>query len=446
VPELILTRYLVASDRLTRAGTAGAWRVLFCTRSGVVLQVADALWTELCDGLPRGISDEARTRLVSAGILVPEGADELAGVIADNQTAIARNPVLYQVVQPTAWCQLDCGYCGQEHAGHSLQTAEQDQLVARIDERLQTGTYEHLKIGWFGAEPLAGLRVLRRLTPLLRAQAAQHGCTYSARIVTNGLALTAGLARELVDLDITEAEITLDGLAGSHDHRRPTKTGAGTWNRTFAHVCTAAATPGLQVVVRCNVDRHNVHDVVPLVHALAEAGLAGMVRFYTSPVYSWGNDAHADALTPEVYGALELEWMALQMRLGFTVGLVPPRRRIVCLSVQRDGEVVDAYGTTFNCTEAPYVPAYGSPNVYALTFHRTGEPPSAARAEPLQLRRFNEAVLEGSQPACAACRMLPVCGGHCPKAWQEGHAPCPPAKQNMVDRLNLLFALQHANG
>jgi uncharacterized protein len=446
VTNLTLSRYVVASDRLTRSDVAGAWRVLFSTRSGAVLQVADALWSELCSDLPRGIADDVRDRLVSAGMLVPAEVDELAEVIADNQLAIARSGVLYQVVQPTAWCQLDCGYCGQEHAGQHLSETAQEQLLARIDQRLQTGTYEQLEIGWFGAEPLAGLLVLRRLTPKLRALAAHHGCTYTARIVTNGLALAADRARELVDLGITEAEITLDGLAPSHDRRRPTKTGAGTWDRIFAHVRTAAATPGLQVVVRCNVDRHNVDDVAPLVQALADAGLAGTVRFYTSPVYSWGNDAHADALTPERYAALELEWMALQMRLGFAAGLVPPRRRIVCLSVQRDGEVVDAYGTTFNCTEAPYVPAYGTPNVYALTFHRTGEEPSAARAEPLQLRHFNEAVLDGSQPACASCRMLPVCGGHCPKAWQEGHPPCPPARLNMAERLNLLFALQYTQG
>lgn len=35
---------------------------------------------------------------------------------------------------------------------------------------------------------------------------------------------------------------------------------------------------------------------------------------------------------------------------------------------------------------------------------------------------------------------MPTCGGSCPKAWQEGHPPCPGYKYNVQDRLDLIAA------
>jgi uncharacterized protein len=42
--------------------------------------------------------------------------------------------------------------------------------------------------------------------------------------------------------------------------------------------------------------------------------------------------------------------------------------------------------------------------------------------------------------------MLPVCGGACPKAWLEGHRPCPSAKWNIESRLLLSYAASRING
>jgi uncharacterized protein len=308
------------------------------------------------------------------------------------------------------------------------------------------GRYRHLEIGWFGAEPLAGIGVIRSLTPALADLAGEFHCDYSARIVTNGVALGVDLARELVEsLHVHEAEITLDGLQPIHDARRQTKTGKGSFQQIFRNIREVGFATTLRLVVRCNVDRSNVDGVAPLIEALAAAGLAGRISFYVSPVYSWGNDAHVAALEKEEYATLEIEWLALQLRLGFKVGLVPPRRKIVCMSVQPHAEVLDAYGNTFNCTEVPYVPAYGEPNLYAIRVSsmRSSERMVGGKA-PLRLRDFNMQLLNQEHTTCASCRMLPVCGGQCPKAWHEGHPPCPAAKVNMPQRLNLLFALAQA--
>jgi uncharacterized protein len=103
--------------------------------------------------------------------------------------------------------------------------------------------------------------------------------------------------------------------------------------------------------------------------------------------------------------------------------------------VRPDAELVDARGNIFNCTETSYVPAYGEPNLYQIGTSRRGEEAGARD----KLQSFNERLLEGRYD-CHACRVLPVCGGSCPKDWREGRARCPPARSNIEQRLLFEYA------
>lgn len=424
------------------AKTGFSGRVVFSTRSGAILTLTQRVWQLIENYRFEELASKTRQQLIESEILVPNDEDELAVVIQQNARAIQEYNVLYQVVQPSAWCQLDCSYCGQQHTKQRLTEEHQQEFLQRLRGRLASGSYQHLKIGWFGGEPLAGMSVIRSLGARTQALAQEFGCTYSARIITNGFTLTPTLARELVQKHLVqEAEVTLDGLAQHHDRLRFTKARKGSFQRIFSNLVEVASTTEMRVVVRCNVNRSNSEGVAPLIERLAEEGLAPLISFYTSPVYAWGNDAHETALSKEEYASLELQWLLLQLRLGFKIGLIPPRRQIVCMSVQRDAEVLDAYGSMYNCTEVPYVPAYGQPNAYEIRIPITGIRSMVSDAPPKRLHNFNEQILQGEHRECAKCAMLPVCGGHCPKAWHEQHEPCPSAKINMRDRLNVLFAL-----
>lgn len=445
--ELKLSKYLVTSDALAVAGAERPTRVVYSTRSGAIRMLDARAWALVEAGRLDRLRAETRERLVRDQVLVPRDEDELATVVGQNVAAIEETDVLYQVVQPTAWCQLDCHYCGQDHTRARMSDGCQDAFVERVRARLTAGSYRALQIGWFGAEPLAGLGVIRSMSEKLVALTHELGVGYSAKIVTNGLALTPAVAAELLERHhVMQAEVTLDGLQADHDGRRFTKGGKGSFDRIFANLLRVAERTRLRLVIRCNVDHENADGVAALIQQVADRGLTERVSLYTSPVYSWGNDAHMRSLSREEYAEREMEWIAMQLRLGFQVGLVPPRRKIVCLAVQREGEVVDAHGGTFNCTEAPYVPAYGTPNLYSIRLptrrDARPEPSAPARDErpARRLRDWNQQLLAREHDSCGDCAMLPVCGGQCPKSWHEGRAACPSAKINMRQRLNVLFA------
>ncbi len=414
-------------------------RVVLATRTASVRIIDDASWQELetenFDRLPPDILFD----LVDIELIVPVDENELQTILARNDAATLDDDDLYLVVQPTASCQLGCHYCGQQHTSKLMSEEDQQRFVERTHRQLETRKFKSLSIGWFGAEPLVGLSVMRSLTSQLQSLAASFGCSYNAKIVTNGLALTEKVATEIVhELGVTSLEITLDGVAEFHDIRRMQKNGSPTFEKIFTNVIAFARRQDLdaQLTIRCNVDYQNYESVSSLLQLLAEEGIQDKISFYVAPIHSWGNDAHSISLSKEQFAAWEIVWFGEMIELGFNVGLVPKRKPIVCMAVMPHAELVDAYGNIFNCTEVSYVPTYGTPNEYAID-NLSGKQMPGSRQ---RLSNFNERVRQGEYP-CSTCPMLPVCGGACPKSWSEAIAPCPSAKYNVEERLLLTYAL-----
>jgi uncharacterized protein len=229
----------------------------------------------------------------------------------------------------------------------------EERLAQRVRTQLYSGRHDALRIAWFGGEPLAGLKVMRSLSRRLKDVAAEHGCPYGTKLVTNGLLLTPAVAAELVnEMKIDFIEVTIDGTAAFHDRRRHTKAGRGSFDRIFHNVVALALRDDLKVAlsIRCNVDRENREGVVPLMQKLVEAGIHRRIaRFYTAPVFNWGNDAGDRNAPSEEFARWELEWLVEMFKLGFDVPVLLKREKTGCMALKADSELIDPYGTLFNC-------------------------------------------------------------------------------------------------
>ncbi|MEO1430786.1 MAG: radical SAM protein [Cyanobacteria bacterium J06633_8] len=414
-------------------------RVIFATRTAEVRIIDDNSWQLLETGNFEELPSEILFDLVDIELIVPVEEDELKTILARNDAATLDDTDLYMVVQPTASCQLGCHYCGQQHTSKMMSQEDQERFLERVRSKLETKKFESLSIGWFGAEPLVGLPVMRNLTPKLQALAENFGCSYNPKIVTNGLALTEKIATEIVnELSVSAIEITLDGIAEFHDLRRMQKNGLPTFDKIFQNVVALARREDfdIELSIRCNVDRQNYESVSLLLQKLASEGIQDRISFYVAPIHSWGNDAHTRSLSKQEFADWEINWFGEMIELGFNTGLVPSLQPVVCMAVDSNAELVDSYGNIFNCSEVSFVPTYGTPNEYAID-HLSGKKMPGSRE---RLSNFNEKVRQGEY-SCSTCPMLPVCGGACPKSWLEGIEPCPSAKHNIEHRLLLSYAL-----
>lgn len=430
---------------------AGEYRILlWSSRTCRLLSLDTRTWAAVERGDLTSLSEGAVATLREAAILVPDTEDELAAVLDANAAAIRDARSLYVVLASAAGCNFACrAYCGQTHRPGSMDARQGDLVLERIERKLRTHARSELLVGWFGGEPLTGLAFIREFTPRAIALAASHGASFDAKIVTNGYLLTPATACELVrDLRVSRIEVTLDGPRGAHDARRPTLGGGGSFDRVLENVCRLAEREDVRpvIVLRTNVDRENADRVLELLDTLAGRGLPGRgVRWYPAPVHAWGNNADLRSLPPTEYAQREIDWLVHAAALGFAIQPLPARREAPCLTLDPSAEVIDADGVVYNCTESTYVvsdradPAQPSTSVYAIGTleHGTDE----ARRE--RLGGFFDQVRAGTWP-CRNCRMLPTCGGACPKSWHEGHVPCPSPKLNIEQRMLLAHALHRA--
>lgn len=432
--------YAIVSDPLNDKED----RIIFSTITSQAYIVEKAVYEAYEADEFESIGSEIVNKLEEYKILVPSDKDELAAIIQENKDEIAKDKLMYEVIQPTAMCQLGCDYCGQDHKKVNISKDLYAKLLERFRAKASVREFKRLYVGWFGGEPLMAFQQIRELTPMLKDFCKEFGMSYGAKVVTNGLSLKENIFRELVeDLSVDAIEVTLDGVAEYHDKRRHTKEKHETFDIIFNNLLNIVNSEyydpkKLRLTIRCNVDERNAEGVLPLIELIDQHQLQKKIAFfYPIGVYSWGgNDAHKKSLTKEEFAEMEIDWYIEMIKRDFTVNLLPGRVKKVCLAVSPSSEMVDAYGNIFNCTEVSYVDTYKD-TPYSLG-NLKFSPSNSITETTRPLTNWNDLVLENKFP-CNSCKMLPVCGGACPKSWHEDMRACPPNKFNIKEKLALTY-------
>lgn len=422
--------------------------IVYSTRTSKTLILKSESLVVLETGNFEMLPPEILNELIAIEVLVPHDEDELVEIIKQNKDAIENDSLLYQVIQPSANCQLGCGYCGQVHTKNQLEKENHDFLVNRLDYKLSINKkLKKLHIGWFGGEPLMGLQSIRDLSVKFQSLSMKHNVVYSAKMVTNGLALKKELFLELVTkYNISSFEVTLDGTAEFHDNRRFVKSAKG---KSFDLIMNNLIDIfnienykelDVEISIRCNVDKTNYEGVTPLIELLRKNNLHDKIsNFYVAPIHSWGNEAHLVSLEKEEFADKEIEWLIDLYKNDFSPWIIPQRNKQVCMIVNTNSELIDANGDIFNCTEVSYVPAYKG-SEYELG--NIKDISKSQEFENMPLSNWNDLILnKDDRFPCPSCKMLPVCGGHCPKSWKEGMVACPTAKFNIEDKLALSYLI-----
>lgn len=420
-----------------------AKRVMFASRTSSVIVIRERHYQMLMAGIFSELPEKLLQELIAARAIVDENEDELAVVVGENKQGIGSSPVLHYVIQPTAYCQLGCDYCGQEHTKDYIPEDLMEKTIERIELLIIDRKPEILDIAWFGAEPLVGLKQIRIMSKKIQALAEKYNLQYDARMVTNGLSLKEKIYEELVhEHKVTYFEVTLDGTAEFHDQRRFTKKMRGkSFDIIFQNILKITSRPNYaeegRIAIRCNADEENADGIIPLIELLGEHNLQDKVNFYIAAVYSWGNDAHLR--TPiEDFANWEIDWFLAMKKNKIGVYPIPERVYSVCTAVMPNDEVVDPYGNLYNCTEVPLVPTYEGKYTTGHIDNHT----DLIKPVDKPWNDWNDRILaKDDRYWCSGCKIFPVCGGRCPKNWDDGIPPCPVMKYNMEDRLALTYYL-----
>lgn len=245
----------------------------------------------------RGVASDA-SRLVSyladRGYLVPENADELRRVQYAFGKESHRSDKLELILLPSEDCNFRCTYCYEDFRRGTMLPEVREGIRNLVASR--AGTLRELTVNWFGGEPLYGMEAIDDLAPFFVEIAREHEISYFSHMTTNGYLLTDEVAQRLLAAEITDFQITLDGLAEEHDRMRPARDGSGTFDMIYRNlVSLSQRSEDYSVVIRVNFTSDNAPLLQPMLEKL-QAAFAGDSRFTISfhSVGRWGGDNDAN--------------------------------------------------------------------------------------------------------------------------------------------------------
>ncbi|MFL0409736.1 radical SAM protein [Microbacterium paludicola] len=433
-----LTPYIEFSDRTFSAPNGSQVVAAFLTSGPEVMMLPVALAQQLraggqIDSIPPEIVHALRERRV----LVHDSEAERARVL--EQLSVGENDTTHRtfVLLPTSYCNMGCSYCGQEHTKGRLGEDHRSRIMHRVHAAITDPQTRSLHIAWFGAEPMMAYAEILDMSRSFTELAEAHGVEYTSKITTNGALLTSRKLAVLVsECRINRLDITIDGPKHIHDVHRPLKSGRGSFEDIVETLTVAAADPAyadVQFVLRTNIDRHNVDFVYEYLSGMAERGLTDARFIYQlAPIHSWGNDISELAQGADV-AEREAAWFRQMDDLGLNHKILPAElAKSTCVASHIGSEVLDQFGRVYSCTEQPLVPR----DIRTTMLTTASALAKTARRPRGSYDSRSAVITEGAFP-CKHCSLLPLCGGGCPKRWQEGDVACPSMRRNIGERLTI---------
>lgn len=226
--------------------------LLFLTGNHRTFHIGRELGDRLDGGFDRLSPEEAAEweRLCAAGLAVDTNRGVLASSGFQDGADLAIN------VNLTNLCNLSCTYCFAEGGDYgrikSAMGPESVEDIFRFIERHVTPS-RSVRFEFFGGEPLANFKTIREICERSLRVAERTGTRFVYRISSNLTLMPEGVL-DLFARHRFIVSVSIDGGRTVQDANRPTKSGAGSFDRIIANVQRVrAASDDIVLVARMTV-------------------------------------------------------------------------------------------------------------------------------------------------------------------------------------------------
>lgn len=375
--------------------------------------------------------------LKEGGYLIPDPVDQTAALQSTAKRLRRMDSILGLTVAPTLACNFRCDYCFEAHAGMRMSPDTQAALLKFCDEKLQIA--EGLRVWWFGGEPTICMPILDHIQSNLLDLAAQYGAeVISGEIITNGYLLNGALAKHLKDLQITHAQVTIDGPQPIHDSRRKLANGSGSFDRIIDNLGEAASI--LEIDLRINIDKENVDSAIEVVQLLQQRSILDKVKVHFGQVLSAG--AACASIRDKCFSDVDFSRVRVDLYnklhdLGIYIYQYPTVRvaGAACGALAEGYYVVGPDGHLYRCWENM---SHGAEMAIGSVF----APDTIDNQQKKNLEAYRTWD-PFTMTACRNCNILPICMGGCPALSMQLHdgksGRCIPTKYHLGDFVALRY-------
>ena len=329
------------------------------------------------------------------------------------------------ILLPHENCNFRCEYCYESFARNLMRPEVVEAVKLFLARNIKQ--WSGLKIGWFGGEPLLGFRVLENVMLAARELCKQAEIRLFSDITTNGFLLDQHRFHRLLQLEVSDFQITLDGPPEIHDKKRRHIKGVSSYFRILENLRYMASTSEqFCCIIRVNFDRENFEPIKNWLPQMAEA-FGEDARFELSFHDIWGMHCPVEQLfdAASVHSArTELQSTAVACGWKFSKATSLDSYKpsgSVCYAAKRNSFIVGSDGSVYKCTVALDDP-----------INKIGTISSAGTLElDAELHSRWTEVDFSKTPKCSSCWFAPSCQGRsCPlnTIKSAGVPDCPSVK------------------
>ena len=382
-------------------GGKPGYLLLFSTKKSSVIIIKEETFRAIEQGT---LSPEDEALLTKHGVIVPDQGEEKRYTSGLLDKINARNPVLNSMVVLNLDCNFACLYCYEgDMKGNLYMSDETAALLIDLIKKNFTGEKKKLLIDFYGGEPLLSLGLIKSISRELKAFAQGKGGSFNFTLVSNGALFKRQVAEELVPLGLERVKITLDGPAEVHNHYRPFKSGAGSFDtliRNIKETCDL-----VKISIGGNFESHNYEQFVALLDFLIKEGLTpdkiDAVKFDPVSKRPEGDLSPADykggciSINEPWLNHASIFLREEMLTRGYKTPKISP---FFCMVDNESSFVINFDGIIYKC------PAFIGKEEFAVGDVRNGID-DYTRSYKLGLWKNHE--------ECAECVYLPLCFGGC---------------------------------
>lgn len=371
---------------------------------------------------------ELQNILVYGGFLIPETLDEKVLLRERMKKTRYNSSTLALTIAPTLKCNFACPYCfeAQGELAGPMSVDVQQYLIDFI--RRKAREIRHLKVQWYGGEPLMAMDVVENLNEHIARIVEENKLEYSAQLITNGYLLTPEIAQKMKDWNVKGIQITLDGPPETHDRRRIPPDGAPTFYQILKNI-KAAAGSQIPFVIRVNVDQDNIDQCERVLDIIEQEGLKEQAYLNFSPVRSFNADAVlnncvADKDFASFHTILRSNLLARGFKATKTICPVPLGNG--CSADLLNAYLIDPAGWMYKCwTDIGY------PDLAVGHLGWEINTPDYYKLQQQEWAYMNYDPLEDEK--CGKCKLMPICFGGCQKSRKINDSDCYKWKYQLDD-------------
>jgi len=360
------------------------------------------------------LPDSLRDRLKEKKMLIEKDLDEAKFISEHYDNNRFTDEILGLTIAPTIDCNFACIYCYEDKRPGCMTLETEAALIDYV--RRQLPGRKKLAVTWYGGEPLLYKETVYRLTEAFLEITESMDCKYEAFMVTNGYLLTPDVADRLAAYGHwRNVQFTLDGHAETHDQKRPTRGGKGTFYIIWENLLYAA-THLSTISLRMNVDLLNPQGCHKLLDDLGDAGLASKLRVYFAPIHPFGKGCRdiqekegVAVVNNTQFADIEVDLARHAVELGFKTRFCMQGPWLTqCQAVSTHSVVVEPDGSLQRC------------------WIEVGEDDKRVGhiSMPVELNSSNNIRWMRFDPTrndpCRSCEVLPLCFGGCPHRHVDG--------------------------